>query len=146
MFAYSTAAEIFGRRAKENASNIVGWARWDEEPWEHTMRRVRQKVDRAVCIHPIEDWSAQLLRLHFRLICRFARQTNGWPSRVSRWCPSDTNPFAAISRGRPRVRWDDRLRNYYDAHFQKSWPEAKSSEGFSVHEDAFVRFSLWQEH
>ena len=48
--------------------NIMGRVWRDDEPWEDKMKRTRSKVERALRIHPIEDWSAQLLHRLFVLL------------------------------------------------------------------------------
>ena len=120
---------------------IVGWTRHGQEPWEDTMRRMRQKVDRALCLHPVPIWSAQLYRRQFRMACRFSSQGLDWPMRVSQWQPLLTDASAYRCRGRPAVRCEDRLNLF--AHSQlgaQTWQLASQSRNFPEHEEAFVEF------
>ena len=106
------------------------------------MRRMKLKVHAALEKCPMEDWSVQLLRRQFRLAHRVGTMTICWPARVSQWHPPSTIRGAGRSRGRPAVRWDDRLRQYSHAHFEIDWYTACLETDFPRYEDAFVRLSL----
>ena len=66
--------------------NIVGWTRYETDEWSDTMRRMREKVQIALQIFPIINWTEQLMRRQFRIICRFAK-VDEWAMRVFRWHP-----------------------------------------------------------
>lgn len=59
--------------------SIVGWVRHDSELWSDTIRRMRTEHNQPLKIKQIEDWMFQFARRHFRLICRFVQQGDGWP-------------------------------------------------------------------
>ena len=83
---------------------IVGWARVESEEWCETMRRMRDKVDAALRVYPVEEWSKQLLRRRFRMACRLSHRRDEWAMRVSRWNPVLTHVDACRARGRPTTR------------------------------------------
>ena len=121
--------------------NMVGWTRREPEDWSDTMRRMRDRVEAALRQYPIENWSAQLLRRQFRMVCRFSAQNDEWPMRISRWHPTVTENGAHRSPGRPPVRWDDRLNLFaHTCLHQGSWLEACAFLNFPKHEDAYVQF------
>lgn len=96
---------------------IVGWVRTGDEPWADTMRRMRDRVARAMSIFPIEAWSAQLARRKFKMAGRFMARGQDWPSIIVLWDPKSTNPMACRSRGRPQRRWDDDFHEFTSACF-----------------------------
>ena len=105
------------------------------------MRRMRRKVESAMRVHPVEDWSKQLLRRQFRMVCRFSRYNSEWPMRVSHWNPKQTNVAACRSRGRPATRWDDRLNRFVNLKLNiGSWQEACLNPAFPGQEDEYVLF------
>ena len=63
--------------------NIVGWTRYETDEWSDTMRRMREKVQTALQIFPITNWTEQLMRRQCRMICRFTK-VDEWAMRVSR--------------------------------------------------------------
>ena len=120
---------------------MVGWSRIDGEYWSDTMRRMREKVQGALRLHHVEDWSRQFLRRQFRMICRLQKQDNEWAMQVSRWSPAETNSAAHRARGRPLARWDDRLNAFTLSQFETdSWQEACASPFFHRYEDSYVMF------
>jgi len=96
---------------------IVGWVRLREEPWADTMRRMRDRVDRAMNIFPIQPWSSQLARRKFNLAGMFMKNQEDWPSIIIRWHPNSTNPIAFRSRGRPQRRWEDDFHEFTSVRF-----------------------------
>ena len=88
-----------------------------DEPWADTMRRMRDRVARAMSIFPIEAWSAQLARRKFKMAGRFMARSQDWPSIIVLWDPKSTNPMACRSRGRPQRRWDDYFHEFTSACF-----------------------------
>ena len=121
--------------------NMVGWKRVPLEDWSDTMRRMRRKVDTALMAHPVKDWSEQHLRSQFRFACRVASRGGDWPARLSRWHPGESVAGAYRSRGRPPLRWDDRLSQFASERFNSaSWPDAFTDRSVLLHEDAYVLF------
>ena len=44
---------------------IVGWVRYDGEPWADTMRRMNNRVQSALNVLPVRDWSQLVLSQKF---------------------------------------------------------------------------------
>jgi len=117
--------------------NMVGWTRMDAEDWSDTMRRMRRKVESALLSFPVADWSAQFLRNQFRFARRVAVRFSDWPFRVSQWQPGLSVAGAERSRGRPQLRWDNRLSCFALSKFDSSnWLDAFSNPSILAHADA----------
>ena len=120
---------------------IVGWSRVDGEEWCETMRRMRARVDSALRVYPVEDWSKQFLRRQFRMACRLSQRIDEWAMRVSRWNPPVTHISARRLRGRPATRWDDRLNIFAYAQLgSQSWQEACTNFNFPFYEGSYIQF------
>jgi hypothetical protein len=96
---------------------IVGWVRTGEEPWADTMRRMRDRVARAMHIFPVEPWSTQFARRKYKMAGCFMANGQDWPSIIIRWHPNSTNSVAFRSRGRPQRRWEDDFHEFTSARF-----------------------------
>ena len=97
---------------------MAGWSRVHGEEWSDTMRRMGVKVGNALRLHPVEDWSRQLLRRQFRMVCRLQQRSHEWAMRLSHWKPELTSAAAHRTQGRPPTRWDDRL-NAFEVEYGK---------------------------
>ena len=121
--------------------SIVGWVRIPTEDWSDTMSRMREKVNAALQIYPMQPWSSEYLRRQFRMVCRFAKRPDEWAMRVSHWKPRETNEDTYRKRGRPATRWDDRLNEFarwmWDA---VDWQTACVFPDFPEQENEFVQF------
>ena len=94
---------------------LAGWRRKCDESWHTTMRRMRERVARAMRIHRVEPWSQSLLRKKYRLATKVAAaDSTSWARRVVNWCPPALEQEAAPCRfaGRPPRRWDDDLNEF----------------------------------
>ena len=96
---------------------IVGWVRTGEEPWADTMRRMRDRVARAMHIFPVEPWSTQFARRKYKMAGCFMANGQDWPSIIIRWHPNSINSVAFRSRGRPQRRWEDDFHEFTSARF-----------------------------
>ena len=122
--------------------NMVGWTRYETEQWSDTMRRMREKVHSALQIFPIDNWTEQLMRRQFRMVCRFS-QINEWAMRVSRWHPPSFYMSAHRNRGRPSHRWDNLLNDFVGTVFNHSnWQDAIEDMhvDFPTHENNCVSY------
>ena len=88
---------------------IVGWSRGEGEEWCETMRHMRARVDSALHVYPVEEWSKQFWRRQFCMACRLSNRSDEWAMRASRRNPPVTLISARRLRGGPATRWDDRL-------------------------------------
>ena len=95
---------------------IVGWHRIPGEDWESTMHRMKMRVQRALEMHTIQNWSRRTMgaRWKYALHVNFSEKSS-WTKVVCDWNPIE-HPIqgfpACRPRGRPRVRWDDDLHFY----------------------------------
>ena len=120
---------------------MVGWSRIDGEEWSDTMRRMGVKVGNALRLHPVEDWSRQLLRRQFRMVCRLQQRSHEWAMRLSHWKPELTSAVAHRTQGRPPTRWDDRLNAFVRSKWNtESWQEACMNPFFQRYEDSYILF------
>jgi len=83
---------------------IIGWARWDEESWQQTGHRMKQRLHTAMVQSKMRSWSEVRNNGRDRLI---AKSTSGYGPQLLTldfvWRP----PGARRGRGRPRHRWTD---------------------------------------
>ena len=104
--------------------SIVGWSRSASESWADTMRHMREKVDRALRLFPVAEWSKRIAKQQHRLALHIAQNWNSWAAKVSRWQPAATILGAFRSPGRPLRRWDDTLTAFAKEKYSKTWLEA----------------------
>ena len=105
------------------------------------MRRMWQRVDTALAIHPIGPSSLQLSRRPFRLACRVENQPDNWPARSSKWSPQFLFANASRPRGRPSLRWDFRLVAFTQEYLGTSlWQTSFVDLAMPSYEDAYVLF------
>ena len=100
---------------------IVGWVRLDDEDWNVTMRRMNDRVDRALSLYPVRSWRERLAHLQYNFAGQLGQKPESWAHRVSSWSPPSTYPGAGRGRGRPACRWDDHLQKYSIAKFGEPW-------------------------
>ena len=82
--------------------DIFGWIRHPNEDWSTTMRRMRERVDRANEIHRLRPWD-ELIRSHqFCLVAHLSDSKCAWPRILATWTPDGKR-----TRRRPPLRWDD---------------------------------------
>ena len=90
--------------------SIVGWVRLPSDDWADTMRRMRQRLDRASRLHFVAPWEIRLKQEQWKYAQHLANlRADSWQSLVVQWQPANTidpsifyNPHR--KRGRPRVR------------------------------------------
>ena len=98
--------------------SIVGWIRIADEPWRDTMRRMNERLQRAMRIHYVEPWEFQIFRRQWYYAHHVAiNDQMVWPSLILNWQPNLVHdPYYTHmphrTRGRPRTRWDDNLMNF----------------------------------
>ena len=128
--------------------SIVGWVRVADEPWEDTMRRMRQRLERAMRIHYVEPWEVQILRRQWSYAQHVAHNDRTlWSSLVLNWQPHLQHDllinkhFPYRAPGRPRTRWDDNLMSFCQQEFEHDhWLQIRSLTPAELHhlEDAYV--------
>ena len=106
---------------------VVGWIRVPGEDWAETMRRMRDRVQRALDISKMQDWSKLLVGLKYRLAHVVARCPHSWAHAAATWIPRDSHIEAKRFAGRPARRWDDDLLSFSAETFGKHWIDAAAS-------------------
>ena len=127
---------------------IVGWRRIDGEPWDETMRRMRDRVDDARRLYNWQSWSYRFFRDQWR----FASHVS---TRMSKWIlVYNSSPVFDVSGdfiphrdvGRPRTKWDDCLKAFFvhnfPARYNEHWSYILRNVEHVGLEDAFVDFSM----
>ena len=90
--------------------SIVGWVRVNGEDWSETMRRTNHRLSVALKLFPIPPWTEQLAKRQFQFVATVASEQS-WPSIVGHWT------LPSRKRGRPLVKWDDKLSNITNQFF-----------------------------
>ena len=126
--------------------SIIGWPRNSAEDWRANMRRMNEKLETTMELHPMRLWTDRLYLRQFRLATSFASKTNKWPILAASWSPLDDWKLNFVTkprrrRGRPSCRWDDRLANFAECRLKSSWPEAaKRRQQWVAEEQSFLNF------
>ena len=82
---------------------IVGYVRQENESWEKTGRRMKQRLANALAQHPLNDWSKERRIQRDRLKRKMEDAPYSPLTALSyAWLPCSSRP-----RGRPRQRWTD---------------------------------------
>ena len=86
---------------RKMSRRIVGWVRFDEESWQTTGHRMKQRLEAALAQHPITDWSVRRNDLRGSLTQQLENES------LSRLCSLSHSwrPGRARRRGRPLQRW-----------------------------------------
>ena len=101
--------------------SFVGWVRVNEEDWSETMRRMNHRPSVVLEPFPVPPWTEQLAKRQSLLAAKIASE-QFWSSIVGHWtCTTGWQvTFDSIScrkRGRPLVKWDDKLSNITNQYF-----------------------------
>ena len=127
---------------------IVGWTRIPDEDWEITMRRMRDKVNRATKLISLWPWSYYIGDRQWLFAQRIANSDAGiWPRAICSWEPLHLanewaeRPFRI--QGRPARKWDDELREHCSGAFAtRDWLHAASSNAWSDRRHVFACIQL----
>ena len=91
---------------------IVGWVRLDDEAWELTGRRMKQKLNAALSRYPVRTWSGARENSRSRMIKRLEEGTAPILTILAfAWQPGSPNmnvqngTRAYRCQGKPRQRW-----------------------------------------
>ena len=69
---------------------IVGRVRTGDEFWETTMRRMKDRVDRALLQRPIMGWATRIGKALWKLILRIKEAPHeSWINKLSMWTPNE---------------------------------------------------------
>ena len=126
--------------------SIIGWPRNSAEDWRANMRRINERLETTMELHPMQLWTGRLYLRQFQLATSFASKTNKWPILAASWSPLDDWKLNSVTkprrrRGRPSCKWDDRLSNFAECRLKSSWPEAaKRRQQWVAEEQFFLNF------
>eukprot|EP00973_Karenia_brevis_P018719 2566898-Karenia_brevis.AAC.1 len=93
----------------------------------------------------IEDWVSRQLRLKYRWAGHIARrQDKRWGTILLDWQPAKGPKFgdagAGRLQGRPKMRWEDRLVDFFADVHPNGWKEvAQSREIWKTYENMFCK-------
>ena len=114
-----TQPQLFGLDSTQRRMlrSIIGWPRNSAEDWRANMRRMNERLETTMELHPMQLWTDRLYLRQFRLATSFASKTHKWPILAASWSPLDDWKLNFVTkprrrRGRPSCRWDDRLSNF----------------------------------
>ena len=96
---------------------IVGWVRHNDEFWENTMRRMRDRVSNALSIYNVTPWGQQMATNKFKMVSRFMHNASDIVAKMIKWKINSSDVFAYRSKGRPVRRWDDDLTKFGIVYF-----------------------------
>ena len=108
---------------------IIGWVRIIDEPWEDTMHRMKERVNRGLRQHPVKWWTQRLGTYLWQFAVRVkASLPDSWIVQSSEWEPNliedascEYHPYRRV--GRPYLKWDDVLNRFCGSYFNSRWQE-----------------------
>jgi hypothetical protein len=106
---------------------IVGWIRLQDEAWDVTMHRMKDRVEDALLRHPVMLWKERIAKYLWKFIVRVKKAPcDQWISLSSKWfpngCEDESSEFYAYRvRGRPYLKWDDVVSRFCQIRFNQSW-------------------------
>ena len=124
---------------------IAGWVRIGNEPWEETMRRMKDRVSCALQQYPVMPWKKRIGKALWKFILRVkTAPENSWIQQSSMWAPNEMNDDASDflpyrCRGRPCLKWDSVVREFCLLHYGESWQKL-SIDILSRCTEAFVEY------
>ena len=130
---------------------IIGWRRISDENWKSTMSRMKIRMENARIQYDYEDWSVKYAKNIWNYAIHLSKMNNShWGRLLTLDCQTQKfDPFSPYipyrPPGRPRLRWDDHLRAFFDRIFPHSdlhWMyllESACSFGFETY---FIRFVI----
>ena len=112
---------------KKMLRKIVGWVRIGDESWEVTMRRMKDRVHRALLQRPIMAWTTRIGKTLWKLILRIREAPNeSWIRHSSMWAINELeDPYSDFvpyrSRGRVCLQWDSVVNHFCHSIYNESW-------------------------
>ena len=124
---------------------IAGWVRIQNEPWEDTMRRMKDRVACALQQHPVMPWKKRIGKDLWKFILRVkSAPDESWIHQSSMWAPNELSDetsafFPYRCRGRPLLKWDSVVRKFCSLRYNESWQKL-STDILSSCTDDFVQY------
>ena len=102
--------------------SIAGWVRVSGEDWSEMMRRMNHRLSVALELFPIPPWTEQLAKRQFQFAAKVASEQSWSSSVVGHWTctagrQANFHSMPSRKRGRPLVKWDDKLSNITNQFF-----------------------------
>ena len=113
LYGLGTAPLSIAQRRKMDTSQrcmlrrMLGWVCYDTDSWEDRGRRMKSRLEKALQLYPMEDWSAKLQSQKQKFIEQIQTAPR-WTRLAYEWdpaaCEGANNLKASRKRGRPRTR------------------------------------------
>ena len=87
---------------------MVGWICYEEDTWEERGHRMKMRLQTALSLHPVTDWSGkwghrrQNLKDNMHIAPRWTRASYEWNPQA---CGVHNNHIPYRNVGRPRMQW-----------------------------------------
>ena len=99
---------------KRMLRRIVGWIGDADDSWEDMGRRMKVRLQTALQLHPVEDWSRVIRRRKIALLHRITSDLAPTLTKLAHsWspvaCAAQTGSHPRRTPGRPRRRWNDEI-------------------------------------
>ena len=109
--------------------SIVGWRRIDGEPWDETMRRMRDRIESGHQLHKWQLWSHRFFRDQWRFAVHLLAKMSQWMITYNCSPCFDERGMYVPHRdvGRPRIKWDDHIKAFFHYSFPERMDEHWSS-------------------
>ena len=124
---------------------IVGWRRTEGEDWEETMRRMRDRLQRAEQLYHCQEWSKRLICDKWRLAEHISLlDPRKWARLLTTYQANHVDDeYAPLSRrgpGRPLTRWEDKMQFFCRLIFSdgQHWTKLMEGKGWYEYEDACI--------
>jgi len=86
---------------------MVGWVCDDNDSWQERGSRMKQRLERALALHPVANWSERVTNAKAKLVAEI-ESAPLWTKRAHEWhpvsCAMLNGMTARRHRGRPRTR------------------------------------------
>ena len=126
--------------------SIVGWVRVPEEDWSITMKRMSERVSRALIQWPSKPWSERIYLMQWNSACRVRLlPRTSWVVLSCKWEPHrivdvSSSVVASRPRRRPFLKWDAKLAAFSMAIFRCSWISVVSNIDWTNQKDTYLRW------
>ena len=123
----SASLETIEATQRKMLRKIIGWVRLLDEAWELIMRRMKDRVNRALEKYPIIQWKRRIAKYLWKYVLRLKTTSNElWINEASNWDPNECDDpsseyFPHRCVGRPNLRWDDAVRSFCRLYFNEMW-------------------------
>ena len=127
---------------------MVGWVRYPEEEWSTTMKRMNDRVNRALEQWPCKAWSERIFLSQWQYACRVrSLPRHSWVVLACKWRPDNvvdhfSNVLPHRSRGGQLLRWDAKLVAFSMCIFRREWFNVESNTEWLSQRDTFFKWCV----